>query len=77
MMRKPSLHGKMLSLSGAIGLALVMGVSGTAIAYSPAEPAGDNSLIEKRLTKAQCLKKPGYIWIESSKRCVKDTRGSY
>lgn len=36
-----------------------------------------NDIIYKKLTKAACLKKPGYIWIEQSKRCVKDTRGSH
>lgn len=35
------------------------------------------NIIEKRLTRAECLKKPGYVWIEETKRCVKDHRGSY
>lgn len=43
-----------------------------------ANAAGVNeSIISKKLTKAECLKKPGYIWIASSGRCVKDTRGSH
>jgi len=33
-------------------------------------------ILEKKLTKAQCLKKDGYIWDSSSKKCVKDSRGS-
>lgn len=33
-------------------------------------------ILENKLTKAQCLKKDGYIWDSSSKKCVKDTRGS-
>lgn len=30
----------------------------------------------KKLTKAQCQAKDGYIWSSSKKKCVKDTRGS-
>lgn len=36
-----------------------------------------DTVISKKITKAACLKKPGYIWIEQSRRCVKDTRGSH
>lgn len=34
-------------------------------------------LISKQETKAECLEKSGYIWIEESKRCVKISRGSH
>ena len=40
------------------------------------QPTGQNAVLEKRITKAQCLKKPGYVWIEETKRCVKVSRGS-
>ena len=40
-------------------------------------PAKTPQLLNNKITKAQCLKKPGYVWIESSKRCVKQPRGSY
>jgi len=40
------------------------------------EPSGNNTVIYKRLTKAQCLKKRGYVWIADGKRCVKASRGS-
>lgn len=33
-------------------------------------------ILEKKLTRAQCLKRDGYIWDSSRKKCVKDTRGS-
>ena len=61
-----------------VALALVAVTLATAQGISPAKAEGINrELIYKKLTKAECLKKPGYIWIEASGRCVRDTRGSH
>lgn len=30
----------------------------------------------KKITKKQCLKKEGYVWISSEKKCVRASRGS-
>lgn len=38
---------------------------------------GMNDIIERKLTRAECKKKKGYIWSEKKGRCVKDTRGSH
>jgi len=60
-------------------LSLVLGVGATLPGGSFAgvsAPLGDNAIVYKKLTKAQCLKKRGYVWIADGKRCVKASRGS-
>ncbi len=52
-------------------------VSGIGTGKLVAGPMEQQETVAKRLTKAQCLRKPGYIWIEQTKRCVRDTRGSH
>ena len=51
----------------------------TAASASPlmARTLAPETVIAKKLTKAECLEKPGYVWIEETKRCVKDNRGSH
>ena len=56
---------------------LLVGLAALTILSVPLASAKPLDVVEKQLTKAECLKKPGYVWIESSKRCVKQQRGSY
>lgn len=63
-------------------LAISMIIAGTTLVSSQQAAATgrldlSDSVIYKKLTKAECKKKPGYVWIEASKRCVKANRGSY
>ena len=57
--------------------ALMVSLTALTLLSAPLAHAQPQETIEKQLTKAECLKKPGYVWIESSKRCVKQPRGSY
>lgn len=37
----------------------------------------ENQEIYAQVTKAECLKKKGYVWNPETGKCVKQTRGSY
>ena len=66
-------------LALSLGFASVMGVmQASANAYDTGfnVTPSQSVVLEKKLTKAECLKKDGYIWDSSKKKCVKDTRGS-
>lgn len=74
----------LLALTGisATILTLVLALMGSANAASLSDKeisasVSPLSMVEKQTAKAKCLAKPGYIWIESTKRCVKQSRGSY
>lgn len=62
-----------------LGVVLAMGaIQASATTNKSIEVMTSQSVVYgKKLTKAQCLKKEGYIWSSSQKKCVKDTRGSY
>ena len=68
-MAQPTTHSKAHTL--------LIGLTALTLLSAPLANAKPQETIEKQLTKAECLKKPGYVWIESSKRCVKQPRGSY
>ena len=69
--------GVAFSATLAVAFTLI-GIAAAARLPTPQLALGDTGkIIEKRLTRADCLKKPGYVWIEETKRCVKDHRGSY
>lgn len=68
------------SVVGALTLGTVM-VAGSLQAVATTNSGfevmtSQSTVFEKKLTKAQCLKKSGYKWSSSKKKCVKVTRGS-
>lgn len=69
------------SVVGALTLGAVIAagsIQATAATNTGLEVMTSQSVVYgKKLTKAQCLKKQGYTWSSSKKKCVKDTRGSY
>lgn len=69
--------GVAFSTTLAVATSLI-GMATAAPTHTPQIVQGHaGTIIERRLTKAECLKKPGYIWIEQTGRCVKDHRGSH
>lgn len=59
---------------GASSLAGVIQASASTIDIYSA--TSQSIIYGKKITKAQCLKKDGYVWISSEKKCVKPSRGS-
>ncbi len=74
-----SMRAEIMNMISIVGLSLIafMSVSGIANAKPSTEILSLNGIDVVELTRSQCLKKKGYIWIPETGKCVRDTRGSY
>lgn len=57
-------------------LIICTGMTTANAGFNPS-PVRVNEFYNKKITKAQCLKKTGYVWIEAEKICIRPSRGSH